>query len=444
MPVNAYQKNNMKTNYRTSCSLKEIEKIAHSKTAGIWRIKRAKIILGTLEGKTVNKLVLDVRVPPRSIEKCQEEYAKEGLRYFEKPDRRPTQREAAVEQMLAFLEKPPHSASKQWNSLTVHYIGRDFTARQIKKIRDLIASNPEYLRSNIAHRFCIMFKLYQHDEKPKKTAAEVILKRMDMDNIVTLPPVYCATYKKRIRIERTIPEEPSKKTILHSCDLKYLQFIPVKTQKDSYLWNDLLDRYHYIDSHRLFGAQMRYLVYGGKHPAHPTASPDAGNKAQEKSSQQRPAKNYWKKFDLDAPRCNHLLAALGFGASAWRLSSRDKYIGWTDEQRAANLNLVVGNVRFLILPWIESRNLASRILGGITRQLILDWEARYGFRPVLLETFVQLDRFRGTCYRASNWIQVGTTQGYSLYTQEHKKSVPTKGIFVYPLHKNFRQILCNI
>jgi hypothetical protein len=434
----------METDHQITCSRKEvekIEKIARSRTAGIWRIKRAKIIMGTLERKTVDRLVLDVRVPPRSIEKCQEKYAKEGLKYFEKPDRRPTQREAAVERMLAFLEEPPHPGSRQWNSLAVHYIGRDFTARQIRKIRDLIASNQEYSRTEIAHQVCLMFGLYQYDGKPKKTAAGGILKRMDMDNIITLPPVSYVARKKRVRIEKTIPEEPSEKTILHSCDLEFLQFIPVRTQKDSYLWNDLLDRHHYINSHRLFGAQMRYLVYGGKRPLYPTMRPGDSNKAPRRSSRQRLSRN-WKKLDPDTPRCNHLLAILGFGASAWRMSSRDEYIGWTDEQRAVNLNLVVGNVRFLILPWIESRNLASRILGGITRQLPLDWEARYGFRPVLLETFVQLDRFRGTCYRAANWIQVGTTQGYSLYGKEHKKSVPAKAIFVYPLHRNFRQVLC--
>lgn len=436
----------METDHQITCSRKDIEKIekiARSRTAGIWRIKRAKIILGTLERKTVDRLVLDVRVPPRSIEKCQEKYAKEGLKYFEKPDRRPTQREAAVERMLAFLEKPPHPRSRQWNSLKVHYIGRDFTARQIKKIRDLMASNPEYSRTKIAHQICRMFGLYQHDGKPKKTAAGVILKRMDMDNIIILPPVTYAARKKSVRVEKAIHEEPSEKTILHSCDLEHLQFIPVRTKKDSYLWSDLMDRHHYINSHRLFGAQMRYLVYGGKRPGSLTIRAGDSNKAAGRNSRQRLPRD-WKKLDPDAPRCEHLLAILGFGASAWRLSSRDEYIGWTDKQREANLNLVVGNVRFLILPWIKSRNLASRILGGITRQLPLDWEARYGFRPVLLETFVQMDRFRGTCYRAANWIQVGTTQGYSLYSQEHKKSVPAKAILVYPLRKNFRQVLCKI
>jgi hypothetical protein len=102
---------------------------------------------------------------------------------------------------------------------------------------------------------------------------------------------------------------------------------------------------------------------------------------------------------------------------------------------------VVSNARFLILPWIRCQNLASRILSGAARRLPDDWEARYHYRPVLLETFVQLDRFTGACYKAANWIQLGTTSGYSLYDTEAKKRVPTKALFVYPLARKFRETL---
>jgi len=141
---------------------------------------------------------------------------------------------------------------------------------------------------------------------------------------------------------------------------------------------------------------------------------------------------------FDGNRC---LAALGFAAASWRLSKRDDFIGWSDKAREANLKLVVNNVRFLILPWIKIKNLASRILGGIAQQLPIDWEARYNYRPVLLETFVQLDRFKGTCYRAANWIKIGTTGGYSL-VEKYKKKASPKGIFIYPLCSDFRGQLC--
>jgi hypothetical protein len=145
---------------------------------------------------------------------------------------------------------------------------------------------------------------------------------------------------------------------------------------------------------------------------------------------------------LDRSPNGILLAVLGFASSAWRLSSRDQFIGWNDEQRIANLRYVVSNARFLILPWIRRPNLASRILGGIVRRLPQDWEERYHYRPILLETFVQLDRFTGTCYKAANWIRFGTTDGYSLYGKKQKEQVPTKAVFVYPLTRKFREILC--
>lgn len=127
----------------------------------------------------------------------------------------------------------------------------------------------------------------------------------------------------------------------------------------------------------------------------------------------------------------------------WTNQSRENFIGWTEEQRLAKIKLVINNVRFLILPWIKVPNLASRILGGIAKQLPVDWQARYNYKPVLLETFVQTDRFKGTCYRAANWLQIGKTEGYSI-SSEYKKSALPKTIFLYPLCKNFRQILCKI
>jgi hypothetical protein len=136
------------------------------------------------------------------------------------------------------------------------------------------------------------------------------------------------------------------------------------------------------------------------------------------------------------------VAGLSFSSSAWRVACRDDYIGWNDAQRTANLPLVVNNSRFLILPWVHVPNLASRILGAAARQVPGDWESRYGYRPVLLETFVERDRFHATCYRAANWIQVGNTVGYSLHGQKERNSQPARSVFLMPLHKRFRDVLC--
>ena len=172
--------------------------------------------------------------------------------------------------------------------------------------------------------------------------------------------------------------------------------------EDSSLWNEFVQRYHYLGYKPLPGEQIRYLVRSG----------------------------------------DSLLAALGFGAAAWKVAPRDRFIGWTTRQREARLHLVVNNARFLILPWAHVPNLASHILARAARQLPADWRMRYGHAPVLLETFVERDRFRGTSYRAANWIHVGATQGRGKLDIHMRFPVTVKDIFLYPLHKQFRCELC--
>ena len=139
---------------------------------------------------------------------------------------------------------------------------------------------------------------------------------------------------------------------------------------------------------------------------------------------------------------SQMLGAMGFGASAWKVAPRDEFIGWTPEERVKKLALVVNNARFLIFPWIKSRNLASRLLALVTKQLPEDWEKRYAYRPVLLETFVDAERFHGTCYRAANWIHVGKTQGRGKLDRFNRHELPVKHIFLYPLCREFRKRLC--
>ena len=150
-----------------------------------------------------------------------------------------------------------------------------------------------------------------------------------------------------------------------------LRLEPVSGQRVSSLWNEYIHRYHYLGYQPLPGAQLRYLITSA----------------------------------------DRVLGALGFGAAAWKTAPRDQWIGWTAKQRKRNLHLVVNNARFLILPWVTSRNLASKALGMAARRLPGDWEAAYSYRPVLLETFVQKDRFAGTCYKAANWTCLGDTKG---------------------------------
>ena len=415
----------------------QIEAIAKSRTAGIWRIKRAKIILGSVEGKTVQKMVTDVRVPPNSIIKCQKLFIKRGIDYFKTPDRSPTSREANVESLLLFLESPPSKRSPRWHTTSVRYIGHDFSASKILRIRELIASMPNANPTEFARQICQLFNLCQANGKYKISQTRDIMKRMDMDNVIALPQVRRRPNSKR-RARKTatriMKDTFSTQMVpdLGIDDIRHLQFIPVYSEKDSLIWREMIERFHYIKSTRLFGAQMRYLVYGD------SALPSTVNFFKSTNGM---AREHWAKCYNEVKRGKHLLAALGFAAASWRLSSREAFVGWTDAQRESNLNLVVNNVRFLILPWNRIKNLASKILGGICRQLPIDWEARYACRPVLMETFVNLDRFKGTCYKAANWISIGTTEGYSLVSEYRKRASP-KGIFVYPLCRDFREQLC--
>ena len=158
-----------------------------------------------------------------------------------------------------------------------------------------------------------------------------------------------------------------------------------------------MHRYHYLGYQPLPGAQLRYLIQSAE----------------------------------------QVLGALGFGAAAWKTAARDQWIGWDREQRERNLHLIINNARMLILPWIHSRNLASKVLSMAARRLPADWEHRYAYRPVLLETFVRKDRFKGTCYKAANWIYLGDTQGRGKLDVKHQNAVPVKKIFAYPLTSDF-------
>jgi hypothetical protein len=185
-------------------------------------------------------------------------------------------------------------------------------------------------------------------------------------------------------------------------DLARLSVEPIGSQRESLLWNAYIERHHYLGHELIPGAQLRYFV-----------------------------------------RCaGEILALLSFGASAWKVKPRDEFIGWSAQQRRGKLHLILNNARFLILPWIRHGNLASRILALTSRRVSRDWLARYGYQPVLLETFVEKPRFTGICYKASNWLYLGDTQGRGKLDTLHRRNQPIKGIWVYPLARDFRRHLC--
>lgn len=400
-----------------SCTSEEIEQLrelAASTTAGIWRSKRAKALLGVLQGISPAKLMYRVRVPVQSIVKCIERFSRLRMAYFDQPERLPTEREAAVERMLTLLDNPFPTASAAPDELTVRYLGCRFNAQQISLIRDMIRHDPNPSSAGIARQMCSTFNLRAPNGKPRVETANVILRRMAMDNLISIPDRgrgKCLTSKPPRNIVLPPPQE-EEITSLKSLSLAY---VLVQKPRELAVWNAIIHHYHYIPGCRLYGQQLRYLVL---------ADNDASSD--------------WLGL------AGRPLAALSFSSAAWRVSCRDHFIGWNDEQRVANLPLVVNNSRFLILPWIRVPNLASRILGAMGRRVAEDWEGRYHLKPVLLESFVECDRFRGTCYKAANWQQVGTTVGYSLHGFEKRKSQAARAVYLRPLQKDFRDILCRL
>lgn len=285
----------------------------------------------------------------------------------------------------------------------LRYCGRTFTTKEIEWIRRLIASEPRRNRKQLSLLVCEELGWVRPDGRLKDMSCRVAMLRMHRDGIISLPPPQNPNGNGRARPRITSASNPRKPISMPAEMLGELLLKPINKTKDSYLWNELIQRYHYLGYKPLPGAQIRYLV----------------------------------KSHLG------LLAVIGFSASSWKIKPRDQFIGWTPKQRQQNLHLIVNNSRFLILPWVKSYNLASRILAAAVKQLSSDWHNRYGYKPALLETFVQKDRFHGTCYKAANWIHVGQTQGRGKLDRYNKRPLPIKDIFLYPINKRFREILCS-
>lgn len=293
----------------------------------------------------------------------------------------------------------PHDGCRA-GAFAVRYCGRNFADHELARIRAL-AAEPGVTRRAISLRVCEEFDWRKPDGGLKEMSCRVALLRMQADGLVQLPAPRHRTSNAARTAPRTPEAEPQAPLLTSAGELRGLRLEPVATRRDSLLWNEYVDRYHYLGYQPLPGAQLRYFA-----------------RAQE-----------------------GLLALLGFGAAAWKTAPRDDFIGWTAKGRETRLHLVANNARFLIFPWVRSMHLASKLLGLAARRLPDDWQQRYGYRPVLLETFVEKERFRGTCYRAANWLYLGDTRGRGKLDRAHACSIPVKSVWVLPLTRRFRQLL---
>lgn len=273
--------------------------------------------------------------------------------------------------------------------------GRNFSSRELAIIAKVLESYFDEGRTKISQRICKALSWRQPNGRLKEVACREVLRKLDKTGFIQLPSPRSqgASWNKRTVLKSDFLDT----TKITSIDFKKVRIEKALNKSDRELWNNLVSQHHYLYSSRIVGRQIKYLV-----------------------------------FIKDLP-----IACLGWGDASWMVKARDKWIGWTYEEIMNNRHLIINNVRFLILPWVKVPNLASHLLAKCSGAVIEDWYKTYGFRPVLLETFVDISRFSGTCYRAANWIDLGITAGYSKVGSSHKNSQEPKAIFVFPVKRNF-------
>jgi hypothetical protein len=286
---------------------------------------------------------------------------------------------------------------------TIKLQGRELTTDDIDFIRLLIADNPTWHRRKLSVALAEAWDWRNAKGDLKDMASRTLMLKLHDRGAIELPP------RRRPPTQRTTQGQIQ--TVLHDTSpieallsaLQPLKVITV-TPRSAYepLYNCLLASYHYLSYTGTVGENMKYLIL---------------------DNQDRP------------------LACLLFGSSAWSAADRDAHIGWDRETRQRNVNFTTNNTRFLVLPWVRVKCLASHVLGLVTRRIGQDWQARYGHPVYCLETFVERARFRGTCYQAANWQCVGQTRGRSRNDRYTNLSVPVKDIYLYPLQRDYRQQL---
>jgi hypothetical protein len=282
--------------------------------------------------------------------------------------------------------------------------GQWFGSELVERIAATIDAEPAISRSALSRRVCEWLEWRAPDGKLREVGCRKALLELERRGGVQLPECEeVASFGPEATKRRSPPEVAEVRCSLDK--LGEVAVVPVTSRysKSSEIWNGLMEAHHYLGAGPLCGAQVRYLVHCASYG--------------------------W-------------LGALSFSAATWRLKSRDQWIGWSEGARVANLQQVVCNSRFLLAPSVEVPNLASHVLALSVHRLPRDWRERYGYEPVLVETFVDGQRFAGTCYRAANWEWVGQTAGRDDGYSNGKRSTGKKEIYVYPLRRDWRNVLC--
>jgi hypothetical protein len=285
--------------------------------------------------------------------------------------------------------------------------GRVVCNSDIDEVRDLLESHPDWSRWKLSRYLSEKWNWRNGRGQLKDMACRAFLLKLEQRGYIKLPQRRCASPNRMSNKSRLMVP------VLHSTQaiesglksLQPLSILPLYHPHNRHyqpLFNFFLFKYHYLSYRGCVGENLQYVVLDR----------------------------------FDRPLC-----CLLFGSSAWKVSGRDDFIGWDARTRRQNVNLITNNMRFLILPWVRVKYLASHILSQVCRRVGGDWQEKYGHGVYLLETFVESDRFSGISYKAANWHFVGQTRGRSRNDRKGELRVPVKDIYVYPLVKNFRRYL---
>ncbi len=277
-----------------------------------------------------------------------------------------------------------------------------YTKEVISRINAEVISRPEMTRSKLSRKVCEWLQWKGVDGRGKEVSCRIELLKMHRAGTIKLPEARPVNFTKAAGGEKKEFYWAERNCALEDIGTVELVVIKSGDRAKSRLWNKMMEEHHYLGSGPLCGKQLRYLIRGD---------------------------GQW-------------LGGMSFSSAAWRLRERDQWIGWDEEARKEKLHKVVCNSRFLILPGVTIANLASHVLGLSAKRLREDWQKRYGYAPVLLESFVEVGRYRGTCYRAANWRHIGSTQGRGRQDRTHDSSVPVKDIYIFPLEKDIGKELC--
>lgn len=278
--------------------------------------------------------------------------------------------------------------------------GREVSAADIELIRSLIAAHPTRGRTLLSQDLCRRWNWRNAQGHIKDMAARTLLLKLERAGHIKLPPRQ--RYSPNALKNRRVPDAPVVSEPIRAAlrDLRPLRVtIAAPGSEDAQVFNGLLAHEHYLGHRNTVGENLRYLAQDCR---------------------------------------GRTVACVLFGSAAWKCADRDAFIGWDRAAREHNLQHLTNNTRFLVPSWVQVPHLASHVLGLISRRIRSDWQAKYGHPVHALETFVDRSRFKGTCYRAANWVRLGATQGRTRNDRKHRVKVPIKDVYLYPLIADFQ------